>query len=136
MPEKSSPPPILGFRGRAMVALLFLLPVAGAGIGCVSPSALAQNAARIIQGKVLTKQGAPLPGAIIYLQDQKTNIVKTLIATGDGGYRFSELPADTDYRLWARYKDDRSKDKLVNSFDTKLDITHDFHIDVKSAPGQ
>ncbi len=93
-----------------------------------APQALAQTAAKTIQGKVLTGSGAPLPGGIVYLQDQKTNVVKTFIATGDGSYRFGQLPADTDYKIWARYKDDQSKSKLVSSFDSKLNVTIDFHV--------
>ncbi len=92
------------------------------------PQAQAQTVAKTIEGKVLDSGTKPLPGGIIYLQDQKTNVVKTFIATGDGSYRFGQLPADTDYKIWAEYKGEKSKDKLISSFDTKLNITLDFHI--------
>lgn len=96
-------------------------------------AAFAQQAAKSIQGKVLTSGSgaAPLPGAIIYLQDEKTNVVRTLIATADGGYRFAQLPADTDYQLWAEYKGKKSKVRLISSFDSKRDVTYDFHIEEK-----
>ncbi len=93
-----------------------------------APSAEAQTAAKTIEGKVLATGVTPLPGSIVYLQDQKTNVVKTFIATADGSYRFGQLPADTDYKIWARYKDEQSKNKLISSFDTKLKVTIDFHI--------
>ncbi len=98
-------------------------------LSSASPTAAdAQTAAKTIEGKVLDAGTAPLPGSIVYLQDQKTNIIKTLIATGDGSYRFGQLPADTDYRIWAEYKGEKAKEKLVSSFDTKLTVTQNFHI--------
>ena len=90
--------------------------------------AQAQTAARTIEGKVLDSRGAPLPGSIIYLEDQKTNIVKSYVATADGSYRFGQLSMDTDYLIWAKDKGETSKDRLVSSFDTKTVVTHDFHI--------
>lgn len=88
----------------------------------------AQNAAKTIEGKVLNATAAPLPGSIIYLQDQKTNIIKTFIADPNGSYRFGQLPASTDYRIWAEYKGEKSKEKLISSFDSKLIVTLDFKI--------
>ena len=108
------------FAALAVILLLFL-PAA----------AHAQTLVKSVEGKVLNGDAAPLPGAIVYLQDEKTNVVRTLIATADGGYRFAQLPADTDYKLWAEYKGKKSKERLLSSFDTKRDVTHDFHISDK-----
>ncbi len=105
----------------ALALALLCLPFAGQ----------AQQTAKSIEGKVLASGATPLPGAIIYLQDEKTNVVRTLIATQDGGYRFAQLPADTDYQIWAEYKGKKSKVRLVSSFDTRRDVTHDFHISDK-----
>ncbi len=93
-----------------------------------TPGAQAQTAARTIEGKVLDSRGAPLPGSIVYLQDQKTNIIKSYVAVADGDYRFGQLPMDTDYLVWAEYKGEKSKNRLVSSFDTKAVVTHDFRI--------
>ncbi len=112
-----------------MLALAWMLLPAGAGSGLrLCPAALAQTAAKVVQGKVLNGSAAPLPGAVVYLQDQKTNAVKTYIAVADGGYRFGQLPADTDYRVWAEYGGQKSKEKLISSFDTKLNVTVDFKV--------
>jgi hypothetical protein len=105
----------------ALALLCLLVPYAG----------VAQLVAKSVEGKVLGSGPSPLPGAIVYLQDEKTNVIRTLIATADGGYRFAQLPADTDYQIWAEYKGKKSKVKLVSSFDTKRDVTHDFHINEK-----
>lgn len=117
-------------HARATGLALFLILCGGTAGMLVSaaPSAQAQTAAKTIEGKVLATGVTPLPGSIVYLQDQKTNVVKTFIATADGSYRFGQLPADTDYKIWARYKDEQSKNRLISSFDTKLKVTIDFHI--------
>lgn len=105
-------------RVIAVLLLCLLAPIAGQ----------AQQAAKSIEGKVLGSSAGPLAGAIVYLQDEKTNVIRTLIATADGSYRFAQLPADTDYQVWAEYKGKKSKVKLVSSFDTRRDVTYDFHI--------
>ncbi len=91
-------------------------------------SAEAQTAAKTIEGKVLDSGSTPLPGSIVYLQDQKTSVVKTFIATGDGSYRFGQLPADTDYKIWAENAGVKSKIRLISSFDTKLKLDLDLHV--------
>lgn len=117
---------------KVSVWLLLLALPAGAFLSGTTPSAQAQVVtAKVVEGKVLDGGIAPLPGGIVYLQDQKTNVVKTFIATGDGSYRFGQLPADTDYKIWAEYKGGKSKDKLISSFDTKMTVTIDFHINGK-----
>ena len=107
--------------GLALMVLLFM-PAAAAH---------AQTLVKSVEGKVLSTDAAPLAGAIIYLQDEKTNVIRTLIATADGGYRFAQLPSDTDYKIWAEYKGKKSKEHLVSSFDTNRAVTHDFHISQK-----
>ncbi len=115
-------------RNAGSAALWAALGVPFAALMPTAPAAEAQTAARTIEGKVLDTGGAPLPGSIIYLQDQKTNIIKTYVATADGSYRFGQLPMDTDYSIWAEYKGQKSKNRLVSSFDTKTVVTHDFRI--------
>ena len=110
--------PVLAAGSLGIAALLFT----------AAPTARAQTAAKIIQGKVLDGGGTPLPGGIVYLQDQKTNVIKTFIATADGSYRFGQLPADTDYKIWAEFKGQKSKEKLISSFDTKMNVTRDFRV--------
>ena len=105
-----------------------MLPAGAVVAGLLTSPAVAQTAAKTVQGKVLDSGTTPLPGGIVYLQDQKTNVVKTFIATADGSYRFGQLPADTDYKVWAEYQGQKSKEKLISSFDTKLQVTVNFHV--------
>lgn len=94
--------------------------------------ALAQRSAtKTLDGKVLGSGDAPLSGAIVYLEDSKTNEIRSFISTGDGSYRFGELASDTDYQVWARYKDTKSPIKPVSSYDTRRQLTIDLHIKTK-----
>ncbi len=120
-----------GIGFAALFPMLFSLAATTTVSAVATASAYSQTAAKTIEGKAFDGGTSPLPGAIIYLQDQKTNVVKTFIATADGSYRFGQLPADTDYKIWARFKDAKSKDRLISSFDPKLNLTIDFHVGSK-----
>lgn len=107
----------------ALVALLLAL---------VSAAALAQsNAMKTLQGKVLGSGDAPLSGAIVYLQDGKTNDIRSFISTDDGSYRFGQLSSDIDYQVWARYKNEKSPTKPISSYDSRKLVVIDLHIKTK-----
>lgn len=94
--------------------------------------ALAQGGAtKTLQGKVLGGNDAPLSGAIVYLQNDKTNDIRSFISIADGSYRFGELAPDTDYKVWARYKDEKSGTKVVSSYDSRTQVFIDLHIKTK-----
>lgn len=99
----------------------------------ISPMALmAQDRGpvqRIVHGKVEDKAGAPIKGAIVYLQDSRTSSVKSAISDDDGSYRFVQLAQNTDYTLWAKLADKKSPNKSISSFDSKNDITIMLKID-------
>jgi Carboxypeptidase regulatory-like domain len=95
-------------------------------VACVflfaAPSALAQKNApreRIVEGKVVNKDGGPIGGAVVYLKNSHSNGVKTYIADEDGHFRFGELAQDTDYELWAESNAVRSKSRQISSFDNE-----------------
>jgi hypothetical protein len=99
-------------------------------LGCLlfSTAAVAQNtAARSVEGKVYT-QSSPTSSAVVYLQDTKTNNIKSFISTQDGSYRFGQLSSDIDYQLWAEYKGKKSDRKTVSSFNSKKQLVIDLHI--------
>ena len=104
----------------SLAAVLFLL-AAGA--------AVAQNIKyKTLDGKVFGNDEAPLPGAIVYLQDSKANTIRSFISTQDGSYRFGQISPDIDYTVWAKYKDAKSPTKTISSFDSRKNVTVDLHI--------
>ena len=100
---------------------LSLLAIAACLFVFAAPLArLAQKNApreRIVEGKVVNKDGGPIGGAVVYLKNSRSNGVKTYIADDDGHFRFGELSQDTDYELWAESNTVRSKSRQISSFD-------------------
>lgn len=110
-------------RLRATAIILFavflLVPVA----------AIAQSdATRSVEGKVYGPKDTPQSSAVVYLQDSKTNNIKSFISTQDGSYRFGQLSPDVDYQLWAEYKGKKSDKKTISSFNSKKQFFIDLHL--------
>ena len=107
-------------RYAPRLAAVFLLLLAGAA---------AQNQKfKTLDGKVLGNGEAPLRSAIVYLQDSRSNNIRTFIATQDGSYRFGQIAADLDYTVWAKYKDAKSPTKTISAYDSRKQLTIDLHI--------
>ena len=66
----------------------------------------------MVHGKVEDKSGAPIKGAVVYLQDSRSSSVRSEISTDDGSYRFVQLSQNTDYQLWAKIEGKKSKDPI------------------------
>lgn len=96
-------------------------------IGCLataveiqSPNyAVAENADRSVQGRVIDAKGTPVRSAIVYLSDLRTLTVESYITQEDGSYRFEQLSPNDDYKLWAQLDDKKSKSKTISSFDSR-----------------
>src|SRR5271167_4994739 len=107
-------------RRSNLAAVLFLIVAVGA---------LAQNTKyKTLDGKVLGNEATPLSGAIVYLQNSKTNDIRSFIAIDDGSYRFGQISPDIDYQVWAKYKDAKSPTKPISSFDSRKQVTIDLNI--------
>jgi predicted peptidase len=72
---------------------------------------------RILEGKVVNKDGDPIAGAVVYLQNSGSSEIKTYIADNAGHYRFGNLSRVDDYQLWAESNGVRSKSHGISSFD-------------------
>jgi hypothetical protein len=85
-----------------------------------------ESLTRSIEGRVLAKEGSPVPGATVLLKDTKTLQVRSYIARPDGRYYFFGLSTDINYELRAQAKGMTSPVKTVSVFDShklvKLDL--------------
>jgi hypothetical protein len=106
-------------QAAVLVVIVACMLMAAAGI--------AQSAMRSVEGKVYAQSG-PLGSAVVYLQDTKTNNIKSFISTQDGSYRFGQLSSDIDYQLWADFKGKKSEKKTISSFNSKTQLVIDLHI--------
>src|SRR5580658_2041349 len=98
------------------------------------PLSFAQSLAQsvsIVQGIVLGSDDQPQANAVVYLQNQKTQEVRTYITEADGHYRFGQLSSDADYQLWAEYKGRKSKTRTISSFDSKKEFNFNLKIDTQ-----
>jgi len=77
---------------------------------------------RSIEGAVLDKAGAPVPGAIVLLKDTKTLQMRSYIAQQDGKYHFYGLSSDINYQVRAESHDMTSPTKNISVFDSHSKI--------------
>jgi protocatechuate 3,4-dioxygenase beta subunit len=108
--------------------LWFTAAVAGLLIGaCLAPSRAMGSAlmsdkepqVRTLTGAVINQGEKPLPGAIVYLKNNKTMAVKTFITGDDGSYRFNALSPNVDYDVHAEFNGKKSDAKTLSSFDSR-----------------
>jgi protocatechuate 3,4-dioxygenase beta subunit len=86
---------------------------------------------KTLTGQVTDKADAPLSGAVVYLQNSRTQAVKTFITGRDGNYRFSALSPNVDYQVYAEYQGHRSDSKTLSSFDSRSNVV--LHLKVNLA---
>jgi hypothetical protein len=111
----------------ALVIVLVSITLAGL------PSAAKDkgDAGRLLTGRVIDKQDAPLPSAVVYLANTRTRAVKTFIVGQDGNYRFPALSPNIDYEVYAQYQGHKSDTKNVSQFDTRPQVNINLRIDMK-----
>ena len=122
----------LGSASRSFCLLFVGFAASGATFVLV-PAALSVPASaqrgpvqRVVEGKVETKDGAPIKGAVVYLKDEHSQSVRSAISGTDGGFRFVQLAQSTDYEIWAQLDTKRSKSRSISSFDSKASLQ--FHL--------
>lgn len=78
---------------------------------------------RTVRGAVVDKdENLVRDGAIVYLKNLKSQVVKTYIAENNGDYRFSGLDPNVDYELHAEHQEMASPKRTISSYDTKKEI--------------
>ncbi len=87
---------------------------------CAFPAA-AQKAppTRSVEGVVTDAADSPVSGAVVQLENTKTQQIRSYITLDDGTYRFYELSTEIDYRLKAGHNGAASPTKTLSSFDSR-----------------
>jgi hypothetical protein len=84
---------------------------------------------RTIMGVVLSKSGAPIQGAVVYLKDTRSLAVKSFLSDTGGQFHFRQLSMTADYDLWAELHGDRSKIRHISQFNSKPDLNYTLKVD-------
>ena len=80
-------------------------------------------AERYVSGIVTDETGAPVPGAVVQLENTKTMQIRSFIAKDKGDYYFHGLGMDVDYHLKAESNGHTSATRTVSSFDSHAELT-------------
>jgi Carboxypeptidase regulatory-like domain len=118
-------------RKRHIVPVLLLL----AALVLVADLAYAgdkkADTGRMLTGTVSDRQDNPVPDAVVYLSNTRTQAVKTYIVGPDGTYRFPELSPNIDYEVYAQFNGHKSDKKTVSHFDDRHQLNMNLRIDTK-----
>jgi hypothetical protein len=78
---------------------------------------------RTVRGVVVDKSSeSPVPSAVVFLKNTRTNAVRSYIADEEGNYRFSGLDPNVDYEIHAEKDGAKSAVRTISSFDSKKEI--------------
>lgn len=72
---------------------------------------------RSVEGVVSNPDDTPAVGAVVQLENTKTQQIRSYITQEDGKYHFFELSTEVDFRLKADSKGQTSGSKTLSSFD-------------------
>ena len=85
---------------------------------------------RTIEGTVCSKEGTPIQGAVVYLQDSKSLTVKSYLSDAEGHFHFRQLSMSADFDLWAELNGERSKTKNISQFNSKTDLSYELKLPI------
>jgi len=105
-------------KAAVAVAVVLLL----GALASSAPAPKNEPQTRTVTGQVMDKAEKPLSGAIVYLENTRTQQVKTYITDDGGNYRFSSLSPNVDYQIRAEYQGHKSDTKTLSSFDSRSNI--------------
>jgi hypothetical protein len=95
------------------------LPLGGSGPSTKKP----RPTSKMLTGTVSDKSEQPIVGAVVYLKNSKSLVVKSFFTQQDGTYRFPQLALNTDYEIWAEKDGKKSDTKSISQFDDRFTPT-------------
>jgi hypothetical protein len=115
-------------RIRVVCALLLSFLALASTIAQKTPAQL-----RTVTGTVVDKDDNPVADAVVYLENRKTKVIRTLLSSERGLYTFSGLDPNVDYDIHAELNGLTSITKTISSFDSRKDIVVTLKLDRKKS---
>jgi hypothetical protein len=114
--------------------LLVVMALSASACLATAQDAKHETQLRTVRGVVVDKSSEnPIPSAVVFLKNTRTNAVRSYIADEEGNYRFSGLDPNIDYEIHAEKDGARSGTRTVSSFDNKKEIVINLKIEKKKA---
>lgn len=113
-------------RTRIACALLFSF------VALVSAVAQkTQGQLRTVHGTVVDKDDNTVTSAVVYLENRKTKVIRTLLSDNQGLYSFSGLDPNVDFVIHAELNGLTSMNRTVSTFDSRDEIVMTLKLDRK-----
>ena len=115
---------------------LFLVAwaLSACAVAAVAQDAKHEAQLRTVRGVVADKSSDdPVPSAVVFLRNTRTNAVRSYIANEEGDYRFSGLDPNVDYEIHAEKDGAKSATRTISSFDSKKEIILNLKLEKKKA---
>jgi hypothetical protein len=117
---------------RELRFLFLVLSLSACICSAVAQDAKHEAQLRTVHGVVVDKSSEnPIPSAVVFLKNTRTNAVRSYIADDQGDYRFSGLDPNVDYEIHAEKDGAKSITRTVSSFDNKKEIVLNLKIEKK-----
>lgn len=117
---------------KCLLSLVAVL-LSGAAVSVWGQDSKHESQLRMIHGVVLDKADNLVSESIVFLQNTRTNVVRSSYTDNTGKYRFAGLDPNTDYEIHAEKEGSKSATHTVSSFDSRKDITLNLKIEKKKS---
>jgi len=122
-----------------LFCLSLTLALFGAALPALSASAITgqqpdpkkEAQLRTVHGVTMDKSESPIPSAVVFLKNTRSNAIRSYISDTEGNYRFSGLDPNTDYEVHAEKDGAQSNTRTISSFDSKKEIVVNLKLDKK-----
>jgi len=117
------------YMKRLVTVFAVVLLLAGLSIGFAQKKG--DTGARSVEGVVTNSDDTPAVGAVVQLENTKTQQIRSYITKEDGKYRFYELSTEVDYKLKADHNGATSGAKTLSSFDGRKQAVINLKLNAK-----
>jgi hypothetical protein len=115
---------------RQIAGLAVVLCILAAAAG--AQDAKHESQLRSVHGIVSDKAENPMPGAVVFLRNTRTNVVRSNIAEDEtGSYKFSGLDPNSDFEIHAEKDGAKSSTRTISSFESRKEIVVNLKINPK-----